>query len=155
MTGVQRIIGPGHNPRPTSRPPSGLVASGVVELAAGALSGWVYAAVMYDDGARKLGIRSTARIRQWHLDLVALGTSTIALGLAVPDAPTGVRHTLAVGAWSNAMMFLPLAYRPELIQHPAYRALGLASFVTTSVGFSGMAAVALARVAATRGSARG
>ena len=150
MMGVQRRIHPCPNLRPTSHPPSGLVASGVVELAAGALSGWVYAAVMYDDGAQKLGIRSTARIRQWHLDLVALGTSTIALGLAVPDAPRGVRRALAVGAWSNAMMFLPLAYRPGLLQHPVYRALGLASFVTTSAGFSGMAAVALARVIATR-----
>lgn len=135
-----------HNHRSAAPAPSGLVASGVAELAAGALSGWVYAAVMYDnDGARKLGIRSTPRIRQWHLDLVALGTGTIALGLAVPDAPKGVRRALAVGAWTNAMMFLPLAYRPELLQHPAYRTVGVASFITTSAGFSGMAAVALTR----------
>ena len=99
--------------------PSGLVTSGVVELAAGALSGWVFAAVRYDgDGARKLRIKSPARIRQWHLDLIALGTGTVALGLAVPNAPKGIQRALAGGAWTNAMMFLPLAYRPELLAAP-------------------------------------
>jgi hypothetical protein len=137
---------------PATRPaPSGLVTSGVVELAAGALSGWVYAAVRYDrDGASKLRIASPARIRQWHLDLIALGTGTVAMGLAVPDAPRGVQRALAAGAWTNAMMFLPLAYRPDLLQQPAYRTLGLASFVATSVGFSGMGVSALRRRRAAR-----
>lgn len=131
--------------------PSGVVTSGVVELAAGALSGWIYAAVRYDgDGARKLRIKSPARIRQWHLDLIALGTGTVAMGLAVPDAPKSIQRALAVGAWSNAMMFLPLAYRPDLLQNSAYRKLGLASFVSTSVGFTGMAVTALRRRRATR-----
>ncbi|HYO00636.1 MAG TPA: hypothetical protein VET27_01550 [Mycobacterium sp.] len=126
--------------------PSGVVTSGVVELAAGALSGWVFAAVRYDgDGARKLRIKSPGRIRQWHLDLIALGTATVALGLAVPEAPKAVQRTLAVGAWSNAMMFLPLAYWPEVLQNPTYRKMGIASFVSTSVGFTGMAATALRR----------
>lgn len=137
--------------RPLRPAPSGLVTSGVVELAAGALSGWVFAAVRYDsDGARKLRIASPARIRQWHLDLIALGTGTIAMGLAVPDAPRGVQRALAAGAWTNAMMFLPLAYRPELLKQPAYRTLGLASFVATSVGFSGMAVSAVSRRRAAR-----
>ena len=131
--------------------PSGLVTSGVIELAAGALSGWVFAAVRYDgDGARKLRIKSPARIRQWHLDLIALGTGTVALGLAVPGAPKSVQRALAAGAWTNAMMFLPLAYRPELLQNPAYRALGLVSFVSTSVGFTGMAVSAVRRRRAIR-----
>lgn len=119
---------------------SALVTSGVLELAAGALSGWLCAAVRYDDGgARKLRIKSPARIRQWHLDLIALGTGTVAVGPAVPDAPKGVERALGTGAWTNAMMFLPLAYRPDLLQNPLYRALGLASFVSTSVGFTGTA----------------
>ncbi len=131
--------------------PSALVTSGVVELAAGALSGWVYAAVRYDgDGARKLRIKNPARIRQWHLDLIALGTGTVALGLAVPDAPKGIQRALAGGTWMNAMMFLPLAYRPRLLQHPTYRVLGLASFVSTSVGFTGMAINAVRRRRADR-----
>jgi hypothetical protein len=131
--------------------PSGVVTSGVVELAAAALSGWVYALAKYDaERARALGIKSPARIRQWHLDLAALGTATTALGLAVPDAPKTVQRALIAGAWSNAMMFLPLAFRPEAMQNPAYRRLGIASFVTTSVGFSGMAISALRRRRATR-----
>ncbi|KRE27765.1 hypothetical protein ASG82_15485 [Mycobacterium sp. Soil538] len=125
--------------------------SGVVELAAGALSGWVFAAVRYNDsGARRLGITSPARIRQWHLDLIALGTGTVAMGLAVPGAPVVVQRALATGAWTNAMMFLPLAYRPQLLKNPAYRALGLASFVSTSVGFAGMAVSAVRRRRAAR-----
>lgn len=131
--------------------PSGLVTSGVVELAAGALSGWIYAAIRYDDqGARKLRIKSPARIRQWHLDLIALGTGTVAVGLAVPDAPKAVQRALATGSWMNAMMFLPLAYQPELLQNATYRKAGLASFIATSVGFSGMAVSALRRWRATR-----
>ena len=131
--------------------PSGLVTSGVIELAAGALSGWIFAAVRYDgDGARKLRIKSPARIRQWHLDLIALGTGTVALGLAVPNAPRAIQRALAGGAWTNAMMFLPLAYRPELLQHPVYRALGFASFISTSVGFTGMAVSAVFRRRADR-----
>lgn len=131
--------------------PSGLVTSGVVELAAGALSGWVFAAVRYDDdGARKLGIKSPARIRQWHLDLIALGTGTVAVGLAVPNAPKVIQRALATGAWTNAMMFLPLAYRPGLLGNPVYRALGLSSFVSTSVGFTGMAISAARRRRAAR-----
>lgn len=137
--------------RPQRTVPSTLVTSGVLELAAGALSGWIYAAVRYDDGgAAKLGIKSPARIRQWHLDLIALGTGTVAVGLAVPDAPTAVQRALGAGAWTNAMMFLPLAYRPGLLQNPLYRALGLASFVSTSVGFTGMAVSVVRRRRAVR-----
>lgn len=132
--------------RPAWTVPSGVVTSGVLELAAGALSGWVYAAVKYDDdGARKLRIKRPARIRQWHLDLVALGTATVVLGLAVPDAPKPVQRALVTGAWANAMMFLPLAYWPQGLQNPTYRTMGIASFTSTSVGFTGMAITALRR----------
>jgi hypothetical protein len=63
---------------------SALVASGLVELAAGALSGWIYTATRMGVGA---GTVDPKRIRQWHLDLAMLGTATVAAGLAVPDAP--------------------------------------------------------------------
>ena len=129
--------------------PSMVVTSGVVELAAGALSGWVFAAVRYDsDGASKLRIKSPGRIRQWHLDLVALGTATVAVGLAVPNAPRAIQRALIVGSWTNAMMFLPLAYWPEALQNPTFRKLGIASFTATSVGFTGMAITVLRRVSA-------
>ena len=127
-------------------PPSLLLTSGVAELAAGALTGWVYTfAKTQPERARELGIVSTARIRQWHLDLAMLGTATVALAVAVPDAPRPVAAALGVGAWANAMFFLPLAFKPDLDKHPAFLAGVVTSFVATSVGFSGMAATVFTR----------
>ena len=60
-----------------------LVLSGVTELAVGALTGWPYALAVYDrDKVRKLRIRSVPRLRQWHLDLIALGALTMLVGTA-------------------------------------------------------------------------
>jgi hypothetical protein len=84
-------------------------------------------------------------VRQWHLDLAMLGTATVACALAVPDAPRPVALALGVGAWTNAMAFLPLAFKPDLDGHPAFLAPVAASFITTSVGFSGMALTVLSR----------
>jgi hypothetical protein len=118
----------------------------MVELAAGATSGWVYTLVRTQpDLAARLGIRNGARIRQWHLDLAMLGTATVASGLAAPEPPRVAATALGVGAWTNAMAFLPLAFRPDLDKHPAYRAFAGASFVLTTVGFVGMAADAVRR----------
>lgn len=120
--------------------------SGLTELAAGALSGWIYTLVKADqDKARALGIRSGARIRQWHLDLIALGGLTAMAGTAVPDLPRWVRWPLGIGAWTNAMSFLPLAFQPEVEQRPAYRAAVGTSFVLTSAGFTGLAVTAARR----------
>jgi hypothetical protein len=124
-----------------SRPaPSRLVASGLAELAAGALSGWVYTvARTQPELAGKLGIKSATRVRQWHLDLAMLGTATIASGLAVPDPPRLASTALGIGAWTNAMAFLPLAFKPDIDKHPIYVAFTVGSFVATTVGFCGMA----------------
>jgi len=121
--------------------PSALVVSGLMEVAAGALAGWPYTLVRQNPEAarRLLGIKSGARIKQWHLDMAILGGLTVAVGTAVPDAPKWASIPLGVGAWTNAMSFLPLALAPEIDRHPAYRAFAGASFVTTSVGFVGMA----------------
>lgn len=130
----------------SAAPPSALITSGLVELGAGALSGWVYTLVRTQpQTAERLGIRNGARIRQWHLDMAMLGTATIACGLAVPDAPRPVRTALGIGAWTNAMAFLPLAFDPDLDRHPAFIAAATASFAATSVGFAGMALSALRR----------
>jgi hypothetical protein len=126
--------------------PSALVASGLAELATAALSGWVFTLCKTNpEAARSLGIKSTARIRQWHLDMAMLGTASVACGLAVPDAPKATTAALTVGAWTNALAFLPLAFEPELESHPAYRTAVGASFVATTAGFCGMAATALRR----------
>jgi hypothetical protein len=51
-----------------------LVASGLTELAVGALTGWPYAlALTGRERAGRLGIGSIPRLRQWHLDVIALG----------------------------------------------------------------------------------
>jgi hypothetical protein len=124
----------------TRAAPSWLVVSGLAELAGGALSGWVYTiALTQPDLAATLGIKSAARVRQWHLDLAMLGTATVACGLAVQDPPRVVGAALGVGAWTNAMAFLPLAFNPDLDKHPAYRACAVGSFIATTVGFTGMA----------------
>lgn len=129
---------------------STLVASGMTELAAGALSGWVYTLVRQKpELAKQLGIRNGARIRQWHLDLAMLGSATVAAGVAVPDPPRVASTALAVGAWTNAMAFLPLAFKPDVDEHPAFVAASAASFVLTTVGFCGMAREAVRRRGAT------
>ena len=118
----------------------------MAELAAGALTGWVYTfARQQPERAKELGIVSTPRIRQWHLDLAMLGTATVAVANAVPDAPRPVAAALGVGAWTNAMLFLPLAFKPDLDQGLPYRAAAVASFTATSVGFAGMAGTLLSR----------
>jgi hypothetical protein len=123
-----------------------LVLSGLAELAAGALTGWPYALAKADpERIRKLGIRSTPRLRQWHLDLIALGSLSVLVGTAVPDLPRRVSWPLALGCWTNASAFGLLALRPEAEQHPAYRAAVGASFASVSWGFTSLAVLAFRR----------
>jgi len=124
----------------------GLVVSGFTELAVGALSGWLYALVKSDPRrARALGIKSGGRIRQWHLDLIALGGLTAMVGSVLPDLPGWARWPLGVGSWTNAMSFLPLALDPSIEDLAGYRAAVGVSFVLTSIGFTGAALTAIKR----------
>lgn len=130
------------------RPPAidGLVLSGLTELALGALTGWPYAIAIADPArARALGIRSTARMRQWHLDLIALGGLSVLAGTAMPGMPSRVRWPLGVGAWTNAMSFGVLVVAPEAKDNPVYRVGVVGSFIATSTGFVGMAVEGLRR----------
>ncbi len=97
------------------------------------------------DRARQLGIVSAPRIRQWHLDLAMLGTATVACATAVPDAPRPVAAALGIGAWTNAMLFLPHAFKPDVDQGTPFKVAAAASFMATSAGFTGMAATAVRR----------
>jgi len=129
-----------------ARPVDGLVVSGLAELALGALTGWPYALAIADpERARALGIRSTARMRQWHLDLIALGGLTVLAGTALPGLPARVAWPLGIGAWTNAMSFGVLVGWPDLRDHPAYRTAVVGSFLTTSTGFAGLAREGLRR----------
>jgi hypothetical protein len=131
---------------PRSAPINGLVVSGLTELALGALTGWAMAlSVTQPEDLGKIGIRSGARLRQWHLDLIMLGGLTAASSRLVPDPPPAVAVPLAIGAWTNANAFGVLAFRPELGEHPLYKAGVVASFASTSWGFTGLAAVAWRR----------
>jgi hypothetical protein len=121
----------------------GLVVAGLTELALGALTGWAMAvAVSRPEDLGRLGIRSGARLRQWHLDLIMLGSLTAAAPRFVPDVPRKVAVPLAVAAWVNANAFGVLAFRPELKDHPVYKAGVAGSFISASWGFLGLAAVA-------------
>jgi hypothetical protein len=117
-----------------------VVVAGLAELALGALTGWPYALAIADpEAAKRVGIRSVARLRQWHLDLIALGGLTALAPTAVPDLPRSAAIPLAVGAWTNANAFGVLVFRPDLMDHPVYRAGVGASFAATSWGFCGLA----------------
>lgn len=114
--------------------------SGLTELALGALTGWPFALAIADpERARRLGIRSTARMRQWHLDLIALGGLTVLASVAVPGMPRRVSVPLGIGAWTNAMAFGVLVVAPEAEKQPLYRVGVGASFAVTSAGFVGLA----------------
>jgi hypothetical protein len=127
-------------------PVNGLVVAGLTELALGALTGWPMAlSVSSPEDLRKIGIRSGARLRQWHLDLIMLGGLTAASSRFVPEPPAAVAVPLAVGAWTNANAFGILAFRPELKEHPLYKTGVIASFISTSWGFTSLAAVAWSR----------
>lgn len=123
-----------------------LVLSGVIEVALGALTGWPYAVAVSDrEKARKLGIRSVPRLRQWHLDLVALGALTMLVGTAVPNLPRRVAWPLAVGAWTNANAFGVLAFKPHAEEHRAYRVAVGSSFATVSWSCLSLAVLAARR----------
>lgn len=108
---------------------------GTVELAFGALSGWIMALVVdTPDVVRRAGVRSMARIRQAHLDYIIMGVILIALGLALPGLPRVWQVLLVAGAWVNPTLFLPLAFRPEAQKALWYRAVTFASFVSMSAG---------------------
>ena len=123
-----------------------LIVSGLVELAAGALAGWPYTLAISDpQRASRFGIKSASRMRQWHLDLDALGGLATLVGTAVPDLPRHVAWPLAMGCWTNANAFGLLVFRPAAERHPAYRAAVVGSFTAVTWGFTSLAARALAR----------
>lgn len=132
--------------RKQEREVSGLVVSGFSEIAMGALMGWPYAVAIADpDRAKSIGIRSTPRLRQFHLDLVMLGGLSVLAGSALPKLPRTVAVPLAVGCWTNALSFGVLVVRPHYKDHPIFRGAVVGSFVVTSGSFSAVARQAVKR----------
>lgn len=123
-----------------------LLVSGLTELALGAITGWPYALAISDpEMAKRLGIRSVGRMRQWHLDLIHLGGLATLLSTALPGLPRSVALPLGVGCWTNAMSFGVLVVAPQLHDNTIYRAGAVSSFAVTSWGFVGAAREAVRR----------
>ena len=132
-------------------PVDGLVASGLAQVALGALTGIPYAIATYKpELLGRLGVRAPGRVRQLHLDLIMMGGLVTAAGTALPRLPRSVAIPLAVGCWSNALAFAPPAITPSIENSPTFRAVVAASFVTTSVGWVAVAVIALRRWHASR-----
>ncbi len=109
--------------------------AGLVELAFGALSGWLMVIVVdQPERLTRAGVKAPGRIRQAHLDFILMGILLIAVGLAVPELATVWQVLLVASAWVNPAMFLPLAINPDVRQHAAYRGLALLSFLAMSAG---------------------
>ena len=114
---------------------SWVVKAGAVELALGALSGWVMTAVVdRPEVLRRAGVQAMARIRQAHLDYILMGVILIAVGLAAPGLPRAWQVLLVVGAWVNPTLFIPLAFNPDVQRAQPFRTVTAASFLSMSAG---------------------
>lgn len=110
-----------------------VVQIGLIELALGGLLGWAMVARMEKPAwIKKIGIVAPQRIRQVHLDYVMMGLISIAVGLAIPSLPTAIGVALAFGTAVNPLLFVPLAFDPEVERRTWYRLLALASFLAMS-----------------------
>jgi hypothetical protein len=111
----------------------GVIQIGLVELALGGLLGW--AMVIRGERPewlRRIGIVAPQRIRQVHLDYVMMGLVLIAVGLAVPDLSTVIAVALVFGTFVNPLLFVPLAFDPDVEKRLWYRALAVTSFLAMS-----------------------
>ncbi len=119
-----------------------MVAAGISQVAVGALSGWPLAAVVGEpELAEKVGVRDVHRLRQAHVDIIMMGGLIAAAGL-VEDSPEWAKTAARVGAWTNPLLFVPLAFRPGAARSPGYLAATLASFTITCAGWIGIARAA-------------
>lgn len=119
---------------------SSLAVTGTYLLAGGTLLGWPVALQHAAPGVlTRLGVREPRRLLQMHLDYVLMGLILLAVGLALPDVPTHVQVALTVGAIVNPLLFLPLAFRPDVSASWTYKIASLASFAAMSWGAVGAA----------------
>lgn len=116
---------------------STIVRIGLLELAFGALLGWVVAGnFIAPQVLRRAGIKHARRILQAHLDYVIMGIILIAVGLAVPQLPTWIAAVVIYGTLMNPTLFLPLAFDEGLKSNLLYRVVTVSSFIATSVGLT-------------------
>lgn len=119
-----------------------MVAAGVTQVAVGAMSGWGLAALVGIPGlSERLGVVEPVRLRQAHLDVLIMGGLVTAAGL-VDGAPTWSKRAVKVGAWTNPLLFAPLAFKPTAASSKLYTAASAASFTVTCAGWIGLARAA-------------
>jgi len=119
-----------------------VVQIGLIELAIGGLLGW--AMVVREekpDWLVRIGVVAPHRIRQVHLDYVMMGLILIGAGLAIPSLPTAIAVALVFGTAVNPLLFVPLAFDPEVEKRLWYRALSVVSFIGVSGGLVAAAIV--------------
>ncbi len=108
---------------------------GLIELAIGALLGWLMVVrEEKPDWLTRAGVVQPHRIRQVHLDFLMMGLILIAVGLVVGDPPAPLVAMLIFGTIVNPSLFVPLAFDPEVDQRLWYRALATISFIAVSGG---------------------
>ena len=130
---------------------SALAVAGVTEVALGAVLGFPYALTVEGSTTSKrllhaLHVNHPRRLRQLHLDLIIMGILLIAAGAAFPDLPLAAVLAVAIGGWTNALMFVPLMVDESLQPTWPFRALTVLSFLAVSSGWVAIAAVAVSRL---------
>lgn len=119
-----------------------LVSAGVTQVAVGAVSGWPLALLIAQPGlAAKLGIVEPVRLRQAHLDVLIMGGLVTAAG-QIDNAPNWAKVATRLGAWTNPLLFVPLAFNPKATRTIAYQAASTVSFAVTTAGWLGLAVAA-------------
>lgn len=107
---------------------------GAIELALGALSGWIVWLALDTKLLKKIGVRSPRRLLQAHIDLIMMGTILIAVGVAAPDFPAPWSYLLVIGAWTNALLFVPAAWHDKKPTDFKANAAQAVSFAMVSTG---------------------
>ena len=121
-----------------------LTALGLISLALAGISGWLVHGVTEHAGwFRDHGIPAPMRFKQLHLDWVMMGLIQLALQQAVPDMPASIRAAIAFGTVVNPLLFIPLAWGPQIKQNLVFRMIGITSFLSLSVGLPALAIWAL------------
>lgn len=116
-----------------------LVAAGTRQIALGAISGWALSGLYADPKLRaKAGVNDIVRLRQAHVDFIIMGGLLTAAGV-VDGTPTWAKRAAAIGGWTNPLLFVPMAFRDDVMKSKGYLAASVASFVVTTAGWLGIA----------------
>ncbi|TDZ80477.1 hypothetical protein [Mycobacteroides salmoniphilum] len=112
-----------------------VVRIGLIELAFGAMMGWMVAAnFLAPQVLKRIGVTNGRRLLQAHLDYIMMGILLIAVGLAVPGMPGWLATVVVFGALLNPTLFLPMAFKENITSTPGFKAATFISFVAMSGG---------------------